>query len=174
LSQTAICFADNDFLKGVQTLSSFTITVYGAAYTVDVSADTPLLWVLRETLGLTGTKFGCGEGRCGACTVHLDGKAVKSCMTEIAEVGEREITTIEGLSPDGSHPLQVAWIEESVPQCGYCQPGQIMQAAELLAENPHPSDEEIDATMADILCRCGTYQRIRRAIHRAAEIGGGA
>jgi isoquinoline 1-oxidoreductase subunit alpha len=155
-------------------LSSFTITVNGTAYTVEVSADTPLLWVLRETLGLTGTKFGCGEGRCGACTVHLDGKAVKSCMTEIAEVGEREVTTIEGLSPDGSHPLQVAWVEESVPQCGYCQPGQIMQAAELLAENPDPSDEDIDTAMSDVLCRCGTYQRIRRAIHRAAETGGGA
>lgn len=153
-------------------MSTFILKVNGEDHTVDVAPDTPLLWVLRDTLGLTGTKFSCGEGRCGACTVHLNGEAVKSCMTEISEVGEREVTTIEGLSPDGSHPLQLAWIEDSVPQCGYCQPGQIMTAAALLAKTPDPTDDEIDAAMSDVLCRCGTYQRVRRAIHHAAEMGG--
>lgn len=147
---------------------AFTLRVNGESHIVDVSPDTPLLWVLRDSLGLTGTKFSCGEGRCGACTVHLDGEAVKSCRIEISEVGGREVTTIEGLSADGSHPLQQAWIEDRVAQCGYCQPGQIMAAAALLAKTPHPTDEEIDAAMADVLCRCGTYQRIQQAIHHAA------
>jgi isoquinoline 1-oxidoreductase alpha subunit len=148
---------------------SLTLKVNGEEYTVDVDPDTPLLWVLRDTLGLTGTKFSCGVGLCGACVVHLDGAPVRSCVTPASEVAGRSITTIEGLSPDGSHPLQRAWIAEDVPQCGYCQPGQIMTAAALLAENPHPSDADIDAAMSGNLCRCGTYQRIRRAIHRAAE-----
>jgi isoquinoline 1-oxidoreductase subunit alpha len=154
---------------------AFEITVNGKPYTVDVSPDTPLLWVLRDTLGLTGTKYSCGAGLCGACTVHQDGAAVKSCSVLMKDAAGSKITTIEGLSPDGSHPLQKAWIEASVPQCGYCQSGQIMQAAALLARNPHPGDAEIDQAMADILCRCGTYQRIRAAIHRAAgmESSGG-
>jgi isoquinoline 1-oxidoreductase alpha subunit len=143
---------------------------------VDVSPDTPLLWVLRETLGLTGTKFGCGMALCGACTVHLDGEAVRSCVTPVTRAAGKEITTIEGLSRDLRHPLQQAWIAEDVPQCGYCQSGQIMAAAVLLRENPRPSDTDIDDAMNGNLCRCGTYQRIRRAIHRAAQMkaqGGG-
>jgi aerobic-type carbon monoxide dehydrogenase small subunit (CoxS/CutS family) len=150
---------------------SFTITVNGQVTTVEAAPDTPLLWVLRDTLGLTGTKFSCGHGLCGACTVHVDGEPFRSCVTPIASVDGKSITTIEGLSPEGTHPLQVAWIEEQVPQCGYCQPGQIMTAAALLAKTPQPSDDDIDAAMAGTLCRCGTYQRIRRAIHRAAEGG---
>jgi isoquinoline 1-oxidoreductase alpha subunit len=145
-------------------------------YTVDVSPDTPLLWVLRETLGLTGTKFGCGMALCGACTVHLDGEAVRSCVTPVSRAAGKEVTTIEGLSPDLRHPLQQAWVAEDVPQCGYCQSGQIMAAAVLLRENPKPTDADIDDGMAGNICRCGTYPRIRRAIHRAAEIqakGGG-
>jgi isoquinoline 1-oxidoreductase alpha subunit len=137
--------------------------------TVDVAADTPLLWVLRETLGLTGTKFGCGMALCGACTVHLDGEAVRSCVTPVSRAAGKAITTIEGLSRDLSHPLQQAWIAEDVPQCGYCQSGQIMAAAVLLRENPRPTDADIDDAMTGNLCRCGTYQRVRRAIHRAAE-----
>jgi isoquinoline 1-oxidoreductase alpha subunit len=145
-------------------------------YTVDVSPDTPLLWVLRETLGLTGTKFGCGISQCGACTVHLDGEAVRSCVTPVSRVAGTAITTIEGLSPDLRQPLQQAWIAEDVPQCGYCMPGQIMAAAVLLQKNPMPSDVDIDAAMAGNICRCGAYQRIRRAIHLAAQIkeNGGA
>jgi isoquinoline 1-oxidoreductase alpha subunit len=153
-------------------MAAMTLSVNGQAYTVEVSPETPLLWVLRDTLGLTGTKYGCGEGLCGACTVHVDGQAARSCTLPVSEAAGRQITTIEGLSPDGSHPLQVAWVAEKVPQCGYCQPGQIMAAAALLARTPAPSDEEIDAAMAGNLCRCGTYQRIRRAIHRAAGQGG--
>jgi aerobic-type carbon monoxide dehydrogenase small subunit (CoxS/CutS family) len=148
------------------------IVVNGQEQTVDVDPETPLLWVLRDTLGLTGTKYTCGIGECGACTVHLDGEPVRSCTLPVSEVGDREVTTIEGLSPDGSHPLQQAWIAERVPQCGYCQPGQIMTAAALLARNPSPGDDDIDRAMQGNLCRCGTYQRIRRAIHRAAEEGG--
>jgi len=143
---------------------------------VDVSPDTPLLWVLRETLGLTGTKFGCGMALCGACTVHLDGEAVRSCVTPVSRAAGKEVATIEGLSPDLSHPLQRAWIAEDVPQCGYCQSGQIMSAAVLLRENPRPSDDDIDDAMTGNLCRCGTYPRIRRAIHLAARMkaqGGG-
>jgi isoquinoline 1-oxidoreductase subunit alpha len=139
-------------------------------FMVDVSPDTPLLWVIRETLGLTGTKFGCGMAQCGACTVHLEGEAVRSCVTPVARAAGKEVTTIEGLSTDLGHPLQQAWIAEDVPQCGYCQSGQIMAAAVLLRENPSPDDAEIDDAMTGNICRCGTYQRIRRAIRRAAEI----
>ncbi|HML24993.1 MAG TPA: (2Fe-2S)-binding protein [Aggregatilinea sp.] len=153
-------------------MADYTLTINGESVTVTVSPDTPLLWILRDTLGLTGTKYGCGRGLCGTCTVHRDGEAVRSCMLTADNVGDSAITTIEGISPDGSHPVQAAWIEESVAQCGYCQPGQIMQAAALLAENPDPTDEEIDAAMSGNLCRCGTYSRIRRAVHRAAEGGG--
>jgi aerobic-type carbon monoxide dehydrogenase small subunit (CoxS/CutS family) len=142
--------------------------VNGRLRTVDVAPDTPLLWVLRDHLGLTGTKFGCGIGACGACTVHLDDEAIRSCSTPVSEAAGKRVTTIEGLSPDRSHPLQIAWIAEDVPQCGYCQPGQIMSAAALLAKNPRPGDADIDEAMSGNVCRCGTYQRIRRAIHRAA------
>lgn len=148
------------------------ILVNGEEHTLDVGPEIPLLWVLRDTLGLTGTKYTCGAGLCGACTVHLDGEPVRSCTLPVAEVGAREVTTIEGLSADGSHPVQQAWIAERVPQCGYCQPGQIMTAAALLARNPNPSDDDIDEAMRGNLCRCGTYQRIRRAIHRAVGEGG--
>jgi len=150
-------------------MTTITLHVNGQEQTVDVSPDTPLLWVLRDTLGLTGTKYSCGIGLCGTCTVHLDGQASRSCTIPVSEVAGREITTIEGLSKDGDHPLQQAWLAENVPQCGYCQPGQIMTAAALLAENPNPTDDEVDAAMSGNLCRCGTYQRIRRAIHRAAQ-----
>jgi aerobic-type carbon monoxide dehydrogenase small subunit (CoxS/CutS family) len=139
-------------------------------HTVAVQPDTPLLWVIRENLGLTGTKFGCGVAVCGACTVHVDGEAVRSCSTLVSDVQGKEITTIEGLSADGDHPVQKAWIEDEVPQCGYCHSGQIMTAAALLAENPTPTDEDIDDAMSDNICRCGTYQRIRRAIHRASQM----
>jgi aerobic-type carbon monoxide dehydrogenase small subunit (CoxS/CutS family) len=154
-------------------MSPTTLTVNSETFSVDVSPDTPLLWVLRDMLGLTGTKYSCGEGLCGSCTVHLDGEAVRSCVTPVSAVASREIITIEGLAVDGDHPLQLAWIAENVPQCGYCQPGQLMTAAVLLAENPHPNFEEIDLAMAGNLCRCGTYQRIRRAISQAAGNGGG-
>ena len=152
-------------------MASFSLIVNGAAETVDVDPDTPLLWVLRDVLGLTGTKYSCGVGLCGSCTVLLDGQASRSCSTPVSQVGNREITTIEGLSRNGDHPLQRAWIAENVSQCGYCQPGQILSAAALLAKNPNPSDDDINAAMSGNLCRCGTYQRIRRAIHRAAEEG---
>ncbi|MBI2822635.1 MAG: (2Fe-2S)-binding protein [Acidobacteria bacterium] len=150
------------------------LSVNGKQYNVDVSPDTPLLWVLRDTLGLNGTKFGCGMAQCGACTVHLDGAATRSCVTPVSSVAGRKVTTIEGLSADSRHPLQVAWIEEQVPQCGYCQSGQIMSAAALLAKNPNPTDQAIDTAMSGNICRCGTYARIRRAIHRAARTKGGA
>ena len=153
-------------------MTTTTIRVNGTAYTVDVSPETPLLWVLRDTLRLTGTKYGCGEGRCGACTVHLDGHAVQSCVTTFGDVGERAVLTIEGLAADELHPLQRAWIEESVAQCGYCQSGQIMQAAALLNAMPHPDGEAIDRAMSRVACRCGTYQRIRRALQRVVESGG--
>jgi aerobic-type carbon monoxide dehydrogenase small subunit (CoxS/CutS family) len=145
------------------------LTVNGKRYDVDVSPDMPLLWVIREAVGLTGTKFGCGLGQCGACTVHLDGVAVRSCSIPASQAAGKKVTTIEGLSPDSTHPLQVAWVAEQVPQCGYCQSGQIMSAAALLAKTPRPSDEDIDRAMQGNICRCGTYQRIRRAIHRAAR-----
>lgn len=150
-------------------MPSFDLQVNGQAYTVDAEAQMPLLWVLRDLLGLTGTKFSCGMGLCGSCTVLIDGKPTRSCVTLVESAAGKTITTIEGLSPDGSHPLQNAWLEEHVTQCGYCQPGQIMNAAALLQKNPHPTDAEIDHAMSDVLCRCGTYQRIRKAIHRAAE-----
>ena len=146
------------------------LNINGKSVDVDVDPEMPLLWVLRDVLGLTGTKFGCGMALCGACTVHLGGQAVRSCQTPISAVGEQPITTIEGLSKDRSHPVQQAWIELDVPQCGYCQSGQIMSASALLATKPKPSDADIDAAMAGNICRCGTYQRIRAAIHRAAEI----
>jgi isoquinoline 1-oxidoreductase subunit alpha len=149
-------------------MAAITITVNEKSRVVDAGPDTPLLWVLRDTLGLTGTKYGCGMGLCGACTVHLDGAAVRSCQTPLASVGTKRITTIEGLSADRGHPVQRAWIAEQVPQCGYCQSGQVMQAASLLARNPRPSTAEIDEAMNGNICRCGTYQRIRRAIRRAA------
>src|ERR1700687_5387074 len=136
----------------------------------DDDPSTPLLWVLRDTLGMTGTKFGCGMALCGACTVHLDGEAIRSCITPVSAVSGKKITTIEGLSPDRSHPVQRAWIEVDVPQCGYCQSGQIMSAASLLAKNAKPSDSEIDDAMKGNICRCGTYQRIREAVHRAAAL----
>jgi isoquinoline 1-oxidoreductase subunit alpha len=150
-------------------VASFLIKVNGRRRTVNVSPTTPLLWVLRDTLGLSGTKFGCGIGQCGACTVHLGGAAVRACQMPISAVGTRRITTIEGLARNRSHPLQQAWIVEQVPQCGYCQSGQLMAAAALLARHPDPTDQEIDDAMAGNLCRCGTYQRIRRAIHRAVH-----
>ncbi len=149
-----------------------TLKVNFKEYLVDVSPDTPLLWVLRESLGLTGTKFGCGKSLCGACTIHLDGEAVRSCVTPVSRAAGKEITTIEGLSPDLSHPLQQAWIAEDVPQCGYCMPGQIMSAAVLLQKSSQPSDSDIDAAMTGNICRCGAYQRIRRAIHLAAQLMG--
>jgi aerobic-type carbon monoxide dehydrogenase small subunit (CoxS/CutS family) len=153
---------------GQKTNSGVTLNVNHKQYAVDVAPDTPLLWVIRESLGLTGTKFGCGEAICGACTVHVDGEPVRSCVTPVSEVEGKKIVTIEGLSPDGNHPVQKAWIEDEAPQCGYCHSGQIMAAAALLAQKPKPTDEDIDEAMSDNLCRCGTYQRIRRAIHRAA------
>ena len=149
---------------------AFTLTINGTKHELDVEPETPLLWVLRDTVGLTGTKFGCGIAQCGACTVHLDGQPVRSCSVPASSAVGREITTIEGLSVDANHPVQRAWVEYTVPQCGYCQSGQIMSAAALLARNPDPSDAEIDAAMAGNLCRCGTYPHIRRAIHRAAEL----
>lgn len=149
---------------------AFKLTINGTDHEVDVEPETPLLWVLRDTIGLTGTKFGCGIAQCGACTVHLDGQPIRSCSTPASSAVGREITTIEGLSPDSNHPVQRAWVEHTVPQCGYCQSGQIMSAAALLSRNPNPSDSEIDAAMAGNLCRCGTYSRIRAAIHRAAEL----
>ena len=149
-------------------MSGIAITVNEKSRVVDVAPETPLLWVLRDTLGLTGTKYGCGMGLCGACTVHLDGAAVRSCQTPLGTVGTKKITTIEGLSADRNHPVQRAWIAEQVPQCGYCQSGQIMQAASLLAKNPRPSKDEIDEALNGNICRCATYQRIRRAIQRAA------
>ncbi len=148
---------------------TITFSVNNQPQSVAVDPDTPLLWVLRDELGLTGTKFSCGIGVCGACTVHVDGKATRSCVTPVAEVEGKQVLTIEGLSADGSHPLQKAWLAENVSQCGYCQPGQLMSAAALLAQIPTPGDEDIDRAMSGNLCRCGTYQRIKKAIHRAAE-----
>jgi isoquinoline 1-oxidoreductase subunit alpha len=152
-------------------MAPITLTVNGRRYRVNVEPDTPLLWVLRDAIGLTGTKYGCGIAQCGACTVHLGGRAVRSCVTPVSAVGSRAVTTIEGLSADATHRVQRAWIAEEAPQCGYCQSGQIMSAAALLASNPKPSDDDIDVGMAGNVCRCGTYDRIRRAIHRAAREG---
>lgn len=153
-------------------MADFTLRINGSERKVSVSPQMPLLWVVRDILELPGTKFGCGAGLCGACTVHVDGNAVRSCSTPVSQVAGKNITTIEGLSPNGTHALQQAWIAEEVPQCGYCQTGQIMAAAALLAKNPHPSDDEITRAMTGNICRCGTYDRIRRAIHRAAGEGG--
>ena len=153
-------------------MASITFTVNGQEQSVDVEGTTPLLWVLRNNLELTGTKFGCGLSQCGACTVHVDGSATRSCITPVSSVAGKEITTVEGLSEDGlSHPLQKAWIETQAPQCGYCQSGQLMTAAALLADNPHPSDAQIVAAMQGNLCRCGTYERIFNAVKQAAEAG---
>ena len=146
------------------------LSVNGQSIATDAAADTPLLWVLRDHLGFTGTKFGCGAGLCGACTVHLDGAATRSCQVKLQDVQGKAITTIEGLSKDRSHAVQKAWLEIDVPQCGYCQSGQIMSAAALLKSNPSPSDADIDTAMSGNICRCGTYPRIRKAVHRAAEI----
>ena len=152
------------------TLRMISLTVNGKLYNVDVAPDMPLLWVIRDVIGLTGTKFGCGLSQCGACTVHLDGNAVRSCSTPASTAAGKKVTTIEGLSPDSSHALQIAWIAEQVPQCGYCQSGQIMSAAALLTKTPKPSDAQIDSAMNGNICRCGTYQRIHRAIKRAAGV----
>ena len=145
--------------------------VNGTIRAVDADPAMPLLWALRDLLGMTGTKYGCGIGACGACTVHLNGQAVRSCITSIGDVGDQQITTIEGLSPDGTHPVQRAWVANNVPQCGYCQVGQIMEAAALLKDTPKPTDQQITDAMSGNICRCGTYQRIRAAIKQAAESG---
>ena len=154
-------------------MASIKFTLNGKPQTVDASPEMPLLWVLRDTLGMTGTKFGCGMALCGACTVHINGDAVRSCITQVSTVAGKTVTTIEGLSTDASHPVQAAWIVEDVPQCGYCQSGQIMTAASLLAKKAQPTDADIDEAMRGNICRCGTYQSIRKAIHRAAQIKGG-
>jgi aerobic-type carbon monoxide dehydrogenase small subunit (CoxS/CutS family) len=149
-------------------MAEITLVVNGRSRAVDVAPDTPLLWVLRDTLGYTGTKYGCGVSQCGACTVHVEGVATRSCVTPVSSVAGKKITTIEGLSADRSHPLQQAWIAEQVPQCGYCQSGMLMTASALLAKKPKPTDADIDDALSGHICRCGTYQRIRRAVHRAA------
>lgn len=154
-------------------MTTYTLNLNGAQVPVEASGDTPLLWVLRDLLGLTGTKYACGQGLCGACTVLVDGEAVRSCTAPISDLGDKPIMTIEGLSVGGLHPVQAAWIDERVTQCGYCQPGQIMNAVALLAGDPDPTDEQIDAAMSSALCRCGTYQRVRAAIHRAADLANG-
>ena len=154
-------------------MSQITFTLNGQPQTVDVVPEMPLLWVLRDTLGMTGTKFGCGMSLCGACTVHIDGRPTRTCVRAVSTVAGREITTIEGLSPDASHPVQQAWVEVDVPQCGYCQSGQIMTAAALVRDNPNPTDADIDQAMRGNICRCGTYQAIREAIHKAADLQAG-
>lgn len=150
-------------------MALISLTVNGKKQTVDVMPDTPLLWVLRDALGLTGTKYGCGLGVCGACTIHQNGKAVRSCQIPASQAGGKSFTTIEGLSGNRNHPCQRAWLDEDVSQCGYCQPGMIMASAALLKENPRPTDADIDKVISELVCRCGAYQRIRRAIHRAAS-----
>ena len=151
-------------------MSKYTLNINGQAKSVDLVPDTPLLWALRDSLDLVGTKYGCGVGQCGACTVQINGVPTRSCMVPVSTIGRQKVTTIEGLDPNAAHPLQMAWQELDVPQCGYCQAGQIMTAAALLKDNPHPTDEDIDAAMGGNLCRCATYLRIRAGIHRAAEI----
>jgi len=150
-------------------MAQFNLKINRKQYQIDVDPSTPMLWVLRDHLNLLGTKFGCGVAQCGACTIHLDGEAVRSCITFVSEVGDKEITTIEGLSENGDHPVQKAWLDHDVAQCGYCQPGQIMQATALLKTNPNPSDAEIEEAMSGNICRCGTYTRIKKAIHSAAN-----
>ncbi len=150
-------------------MSHFELTINNTTYNFEADPQMPLLWALRDLLGLTGTRFGCGEGLCGTCTVLIDGEPTRSCITSLSTVSDKKITTIEGLSENGDHPLQKAWSEERVTQCGYCQPGQIMNAVALLEKTPHPNDADIDVAMENVLCRCGTYQRIRKAIHRAAQ-----
>ncbi|HEU4993446.1 MAG TPA: (2Fe-2S)-binding protein [Gemmatimonadaceae bacterium] len=152
-------------------MAAISLVVNGRTHTVDVEPDTPLLWVLRDALGLTGTKYGCGIAQCGACTVHLGNRTVRSCRLPVSTIGATPVTTIEGLSPDGSHRVQKAWIAEEVPQCGYCQSGQVMSAALLLANNADPTDADIDRAMSGNVCRCGTYDRVRRAVHRAVKEG---
>jgi isoquinoline 1-oxidoreductase subunit alpha len=152
-------------------MAKFTLNVNGQAKTVDVTPDTPMLWVLRDSLGLVGTKYGCGIGECGACIIQLDGKPVRGCLTPVSSVGTKKVTTIEGLDPKGQHPLQKAWVELDVPQCGYCQAGQLLAAAALLKSNPRPTDDDIDKAMDSNLCRCNSYTRIREGIKRAAEMG---
>jgi isoquinoline 1-oxidoreductase alpha subunit len=151
-------------------MTVFDLQINGQAYSVDADETMPLLWVLRDLLGLAGTKFSCGMGLCGSCTVLVDDEPLRSCVTPVSDAAGKSIFTIEGLSEDATHPVQVAWLDEKVSQCGYCQPGQILNAVALLKKNPNPSDADIDAAMGDVLCRCGTYQRIRSAIHRAAEV----
>jgi isoquinoline 1-oxidoreductase alpha subunit len=151
-------------------MANIRLIVNEETYTVDVDPQMPLLWVIRDFVGLTGTKYGCGVAQCGACTVHLDGKAVRSCSIPVSTIGNKKVTTIEGLSPEGKHPLQLAWEQEDVPQCGYCQSGQIMNAAALLSQNANPTDEEIQRAMNGNLCRCGTYQRIHKAIKTSTQI----
>ncbi len=153
---------------------AFKLNVNGKSATVDVPGDTPLLWVIRDILNLKGTKYGCGIGQCGACTVHLGGQAVRSCLTPVSAAAAKPVTTLEGLSADGTHPVQIAWQEIDVPQCGYCQAGQMMSAAALLAKTPKPTDKDIDTAMNGNLCRCGTYLRIRQAIHKASEMSNSA
>jgi isoquinoline 1-oxidoreductase subunit alpha len=151
-------------------MAAVRFTLNGKPQTIDTGPAMPLLWVLRDTLGMTGTKFGCGMALCGACTVHIDGQPVRACVTPVSSVASKRVTTIEGLSPDRMHPIQQAWIEEDVPQCGYCQSGQIMTAAALLAKTANPTDADIDEAMRNNICRCGTYQQIRKAVHLAAEL----
>ena len=150
-------------------MAAYNLSVNGKTYRVEVDPDTPMLWVLRDNLKMTGTKFGCGLGQCGACTIHIDGNAVRSCMVAVSDAGDQKITTIEGLSENGEHPVQKAWLENDVSQCGYCQPGQVMTAVALLKSNPNPSDLQIEAAMAGNICRCGTYQRIKDAIKSLAK-----
>jgi aerobic-type carbon monoxide dehydrogenase small subunit (CoxS/CutS family) len=154
-------------------MAAIHLVINNSPHDIEIAPDMPLLWVLRDKLNLTGTKYGCGMGLCGACTVHLNSEAVRACQTPVSSVGAKKITTIEGLSADNSHPVQRAWIAEQVPQCGYCQPGQIMSASALLTKTPKPTDDQIDAAMGGNLCRCGMYGRIRRAIHRASAAGSG-
>jgi isoquinoline 1-oxidoreductase alpha subunit len=151
-------------------MPTYTLKINGEKRSVEADSDTPLLWVLRDTIGLVGTKYGCGIGQCGACTVHVDGSATRSCLLQVSQAEGMKITTIEGLSENGNHPIQKAWLEHDVPQCGYCQAGQIMTASALLDSNPNPSDEEIDATMNGNICRCGTYVRIKQAIKTASKL----
>jgi isoquinoline 1-oxidoreductase alpha subunit len=172
-ARARLLYAELSQLQEAQ-VPAIQFTLNGKPQTLDVAPQMPLLWALRDSLGMTGTKFGCGMALCGACTVHLNGEAIRSCITPVSNIAGKSVTTIEGLSPDGGHPVQQAWLEADVPQCGYCQSGQIMAAAALLAKNKRPTDSDIDEVMRGNICRCGTYQDIRHAIHRAADIQAGA